>query len=649
MARSYNLCLSWASSTITIPNEDQTLCQLHPGPGHITTDNGSTRAPARPTDGEGRVILLCSQCSGRTRPRWPRQYHTPRRGTAHPDDRTRADDSPATSDSRSKCPVPLSRPPAVGHQAAPSKNASAIPFQHQGEAETRTSILLTGRVQRSQPPPRRHPALVDRSRKWLSTNHPAAAGGRSGARGPSPRWTAPLPRPATSSRRGQPPEREDADDCYDSRIVDILDVIDPEVATLSSITNVQNSLFVPSLGRWVNRRPTYDLSRLPDIPGAFPESLEDLTKQDVGSDDDDARAKPRRGPSLSSVLSDTQYAILPEDATLEGWTDDEIKMLNDHVRHMLHSRRSKFKQRLKAFGQYTRRPLGFLVTLYATLITLFGLAWVLFLIGWIYVGEKQLYVINVIDYVLVALFAVVGDGMIPWRLVDTYRMAHVSHLHRKTWKLRKKMLLPGLKDHNDLPTSDPLPDVEAAQVAQKDEFVPVLSDKEQATLLHHQKKLSRSHTFYKPHETETHNAFPLRLLIAIVLLLDLHSCLQVTLGAVTWGIPYETRPAAVTTTVLCCSIATNALAGILISVGDRRTRKKDVIERLVKQELTAEAMKRVRKEKEKEEKEKEEQKRREEEGGRDRGLLAPVAPFVERIRNSTDKGSRSSSEKQRDK
>jgi len=434
----------------------------------------------------------------------------------------------------------------------------------------------------------------------------------------------------------KPTKGEDEDDCYDSRIVDILDVIDPEVATLSSITNIQNSLYLPNLGRWVNRRPTYDLSHLPQIPGTFPESVEDLTKQESGSDADDTRTKPRRGPSLWSVLSDTQYAVLPDDATLDGWTDDEVKLLNDYVRHMLHSRRSKFKQRIKAFGKYTRRPIGFLVTLYATLITLFGLAWVLFLIGWIYVGEKQLYVINVIDYVLVALFAVVGDGMIPWRLVDTYRMAFVAHYHRKTWKLRKKLLLPGLQDHNDLPTNGPPPDIEAAQVRQKDKFIPVLTDKEQATLLHHQKKLARSHTFYKPHETETHHAFPLRLLIAIVLLLDLHSCLQVTLGAVTWGIPYATRPAAVTTTVLCCSIATNALAGILISVGDRRTRKKDVIERLIKQELTAQAMKKVRKEKEKEE-----QKMREEEEGNDRGILAPVAPFVEKIRNSTDKGSRS--------
>jgi hypothetical protein len=143
-----------------------------------------------------------------------------------------------------------------------------------------------------------------------------------------------------------------------------------------------------------------------------------------------------RSPSLSSVLtSEPQYAILPNDASLEGWPEEDIKALNDYVRHMLHSRRSKIKQRLKAFGKYASRPLGFLVTLYATLITLFGLAWVLFLIGWIYVGDKQLYVINVIDNVLVALFAVVGDGLAPFRAIDTYHMIFVAHY-------RKSVLLP---------------------------------------------------------------------------------------------------------------------------------------------------------------------------------------------------------------
>ena len=165
-------------------------------------------------------------------------------------------------------------------------------------------------------------------------------------------------------------------------------------------------------------------------------------------------------------------------------------------------------------------------------------------------------------------------------------------------------MLPELQDHNDLPTAGSdggsVSDLEAQNVQNEDEFFPVLAEKQQARLEHHQTKLAKSHTFYKPHETETHRAFPLRLLIAVVLLLDLHSCLQIALGACTWGIPYESRPSALTTTILCCSIATNILAGVLISIGDRRTRKKDVLERLLKQELTEEVMRKMRKKKEKE-------------------------------------------------
>ncbi|KAJ9150829.1 Integral membrane protein [Pleurostoma richardsiae] len=422
------------------------------------------------------------------------------------------------------------------------------------------------------------------------------------------------------------PEDNSDDDCYDSRIVDLLDVVDPEVATLSSITNIQNSLFVPSLGRWVNRRPTYDLSEIPQIPrppGAYPPSQEEVTtgetqpssSEEEEEEEEEGRPRPTRVHSMSSVLTAPQYAVLPNDATLEGWSPEDIKLLNDYVRHMLHSRRSKIKQQFKAFGKYVRRPLGFLVTLYATLITLFGLAWVLFLIGWIYVGDRQLYAINVIDNVLVALFAIVGDGLAPFRAVDTYHMIFIAHYHRKTWKLRKKLLLPKLKDHNDLPTEEPgtsdptsdpasdrseEPDLEAGQDAAAQEEkspyeVPVLPPKQQARLVYHQTKFAKSHTFYKPHETETHHAFPLRLLIIIVVLLDMHSCLQIALGTTTWSTDYHHRSAAATTSILCCSITANLTAGVLISIGDRRTRKKDVVERMLKQELTQQAMHKVQK------------------------------------------------------
>jgi len=274
---------------------------------------------------------------------------------------------------------------------------------------------------------------------------------------------------------------------------------------------------------------------------------------------------------------------------------------------------------MRGFGQYVRRrkftilgniallmletALGFLVTLYATLITLFGLAWVLFLIGWINVGGKQLYVINIIDNVLVALFAIVGDGLAPFRAVDTYHMIYIAHYHHFTWSRRKKEMLPELHDHNDLPaTNAPIsgPRNTDPEDPEKQWEFTVLTPKQQAKLEHHQEKFCKSHSFYKPHETETHYAFPLRLLVAIVVLLDCHSLFQIALGACTWGIYYKVRPFALTTVILCCSITCNATAGLLILIGDRRTRKKDVLERMNRQELTELAMHKVEKKKERE-------------------------------------------------
>ena len=269
--------------------------------------------------------------------------------------------------------------------------------------------------------------------------------------------------------------------------------------------------------------------------------------------------------------------------------------------------------------------LGLFVTVYATLITLFGAAWVLFLIGWISLGSRRDYVVNIVDNILVALFAIIGDGLAPFRAVDTYHMIYIAHYYRTTRKRREKFDLPELVDHNDLPDQRK-EDVEPAEVdieslvARK---IPrglariiapripkklaqrivtrnrtndpsyeysVLTKEEQATLEYHERKFSKSHTFYKPHETETHYAFPLKLLVAVVVVLDCHSVLQITLGACTWGIPYKTRPFALTTVILCCSITCNIIGGVLISVGDKRTRKKDVIERMMRQELTSEAI-----------------------------------------------------------
>ena len=286
---------------------------------------------------------------------------------------------------------------------------------------------------------------------------------------------------------------------------------------------------------------------------------------------------------------------------------------------------SSFNPILSFSDQRNFAALGLFVTVYATLITLFGAAWVLFLIGWISLGSKRDYIINIVDNILVALFAIIGDGLAPFRAVDTYHMIYIAHYHRKTWRRRENLGLPELVDHNDLPDQRK-EDIEPAEVDLESLIarkiprglarriaprIPkklarrivtrngtndpsyeysVLTEEEEAKFEYHERKFSKSHTFYKPHETETHYAFPLKLLIAVVVLLDCHSALQITLGACTWGIPYKARPFALTTAILCCSITCNIMGGLLISVGDKRTRKKDVIERMMRRELTSEAI-----------------------------------------------------------
>ncbi|KIW29161.1 uncharacterized protein PV07_04997 [Cladophialophora immunda] len=427
-----------------------------------------------------------------------------------------------------------------------------------------------------------------------------------------------ISRMSDTSRERQGPE-------YETEVVDLLDVLDPEVSTLTTLNNVQNSLFVPDLGRWLNRRPTYTLSRRPtqtrrpetieekevgitpvtteaapgeEPPVAGPEEEEELGAPATMQRTWSYQRKPQieRTHSISSVVTDSHFAVLPHGVSLEGWSDEDKEALDDHVRHMLHSKRSKFKQRMIAFGKYIRKPLGFCVFLYATLITLFGLAWVLFLIGWIYVGDRQEYDVNVIDNVLVALFALVGDGLAPFRAVDTYHMCFIAHYHHLTWRLRREKGMPKLRDHNDLPAQAEKEADPESGTPEDSEFS-VLTPKQQQKLHHHQAKFSKSHSFYKPHETSTHYAFPLRLLVAIVVLLDCHSLFQIALGTCTWSIDYHSRPQALTATILSCSITCNIMAGILIAIGDRRTRKKDVALRMERQALTQTAIKKVEKHK----------------------------------------------------
>ena len=138
--------------------------------------------------------------------------------------------------------------------------------------------------------------------------------------------------------------------------------------------------------------------------GREEDQLPEMTQQgEVEQAARGGRGTLQRNNTIDSNLSTLEegeghhYAVLPHGASLTGWTDEEKAALDDHVRHLLHSRRARFKRTMKGFGRYVRNPLGFLVTLYFFLITFWGAAWVLFLIGWIYVGDRQAYFVEIAD------------------------------------------------------------------------------------------------------------------------------------------------------------------------------------------------------------------------------------------------------------
>lgn len=390
-------------------------------------------------------------------------------------------------------------------------------------------------------------------------------------------------------------------------------VTDPEVSALTTLNNVQNSLFLPNLPWLYNRQPTYDLMQSASessdeemgtvARGASRNELTDMTQP--GEHEQASRGQLQRTDTIDSTLSTLEegpghhFAVLPHGARLTGWTDEEKEALDDHVRHLLHSRRAKFKRSMRGFGRYCRNPLGLLVTLYFFLITFWGAAWVLFLIGWISVAGRQAYFVEICDQVLTALFCVVGITMFPFRIYDTYHMIFVATFAHKTWRLRKERGLRDLKDHNELPTMPPesTPYDTAEEIEEEVRIeAPVLTDEEQKKLEYHQGKLAKSHTFYRPHETYTHHAFSIRLLITVVVLLDCHSMFQIALGGTTWGIYYKVRPKALTAVILACSLTCNIISGIIIGIGDKRSRKTLVVEQMMRQGLTEEALKTLRKE-----------------------------------------------------
>lgn len=102
-------------------------------------------------------------------------------------------------------------------------------------------------------------------------------------------------------------------------------------------------------------------------------------------------------------------------------TDDE---LDKHVRHILSaSKKAKIKRGLRGLWAYLKTPMGAISAIYGFLCAFWGAAIVLFLLGWIPTSSQdtQDKWVEISSQVTNGLFTVTGVGLIPWRVVDTYR------------------------------------------------------------------------------------------------------------------------------------------------------------------------------------------------------------------------------------
>ncbi|KAF9008972.1 hypothetical protein BDQ17DRAFT_1422154 [Cyathus striatus] len=308
----------------------------------------------------------------------------------------------------------------------------------------------------------------------------------------------------------QHPRLLEPDDHHHDDIVEHLDVIDPHIGAITSLTNAANSILIPP-STWYSRKPVV-------------------------------------------ILSSPTRAVVDKETSPEEFEDS----LDRHVDDVL-KRPSKWRRTLMGVWAFLKTPMGIVAGIYGFLVVFWGAAIVIFLVKIInfHNSNTQGFWVEVSSQIENGLFTVTGVGLIPSRTLDTYRIYKIWHYKRKTIKLRQKAGLPQLFDVDDLP--DPVYDPN---------YVHVLTKDEQDDLHRQQVKFQHHQTWYRAHGTETHRAFPIKygpcvliaflflipsifsMALAICFLNDGNSVFQVILCGTMWGLNRFERPAWSTGTLI---------------------------------------------------------------------------------------------------
>ncbi|KAK6909033.1 hypothetical protein I203_103043 [Kwoniella mangroviensis CBS 8507] len=409
----------------------------------------------------------------------------------------------------------------------------------------------------------------------------------------------------------------------DDEMVGLLDCIDPTVSTVNHLQNMTNSVLVPHIPQLWKRRPEVQLPHTPSdeslasmnrpyestsstrqrpstvrsrkgsisrfLPSRSPGPPPEVTRQQSTNTPADqwGGTQPIPIPEVEEPASpidqdrgnddnDTRLEVpliqaLPKTLQREEFEDDledikEDHQLDKHVKHILRSsKRAKIMRGLKGVWAFVKTPMGFITAVYGFLVAFWGAGIVLFLLGWIPTSSKyrQDVWVEICSQVENGLFTVTGVGLIPWRVIDTYRMSVIWTLKNRDSRLRKKRGLAPIEDENDLPDPELIKD-----------FVFVLSEKDQNNLKYQQEKFAISQTWYRPHATATHKAFPMKFALWNTILMDGNSFFQC--GCM-WGMDWHERPAWTTGCLIPLSFLCGIGAAVLIWQGSARTKKSALV------------------------------------------------------------------------
>lgn len=223
-------------------------------------------------------------------------------------------------------------------------------------------------------------------------------------------------------------------------------------------------------------------------------------------------------PTEDVPLKEVVSKQMDEELTEEADEVADEHELDRHVKHVLRAkRREKAKRALRGLWAFLKTPMGIVTGIYGFLVAFWGAALVLFLLGWIKTPNKHWKDkwVEICSQIVNGLFTLTGVGLIPWRVIDTYRMSIIHTLKMKDRRLRKKAGLPPIDDPDDLPDPRTIPG-----------FQQVLSEKDQDQLRYQQDKFAKSQTWYRPHANATHRAFPITLALWNTILMDGNSFFQ---------------------------------------------------------------------------------------------------------------------------